>query len=104
MRVLVVSESQLAQLGLGALVEQAEGLEVAAAVPPAGAAQASRTSARTPSSWMRAEADRRSEKCWRSLATVRASPCCSWVTRRPPLTRSRAAPPGSCRLVLDPRS
>src|SRR5258708_6696759 len=40
MRVLVVSESQLAQLGLGALVEQAEGLEVAAPVPPAGAAQA----------------------------------------------------------------
>jgi len=40
MRVLVVSESQLAQLGLGALVEQAEGLEVVAAVPPARAAVA----------------------------------------------------------------
>lgn len=40
MRVLVVSQSQLAQLGLGALVEQADGLEVVAAVPPNGAAEA----------------------------------------------------------------
>ncbi|HXA42766.1 MAG TPA: response regulator transcription factor [Candidatus Solibacter sp.] len=40
MRVLVVSDSQLAQLGLGALVEQAGGLEVVAAVPPGGAAEA----------------------------------------------------------------
>src|SRR5258708_8367127 len=40
MRVLVVSQSQLAQLGLGALVEQADGLEVVAAVPPSGAAEA----------------------------------------------------------------
>ena len=40
MRVLVVSQSQLAQLGLGALVEQAGGLEAVAAVPPDGAAEA----------------------------------------------------------------
>jgi DNA-binding NarL/FixJ family response regulator len=40
MRVLVVSQNQLAQFGLGALVEQAEGLEVVAAVAPGGAADA----------------------------------------------------------------
>jgi DNA-binding NarL/FixJ family response regulator len=40
MRVLVVSQNQLAQFGLGALVEQAEGLEVVAAVPPGSAADA----------------------------------------------------------------
>ena len=40
MRVLVVARNQLAQLGLGALVEQAEGLEVVAAVPPSGASDA----------------------------------------------------------------
>jgi DNA-binding NarL/FixJ family response regulator len=40
MRVLVVARHQLAQLGLGALVEQAEGLEVVAAVPPSDASDA----------------------------------------------------------------
>jgi DNA-binding NarL/FixJ family response regulator len=40
MRVLVVSQNQLAQFGLGALVEQAEGLDVVAAVAPGGAADA----------------------------------------------------------------
>ena len=34
MRVLVVSSNRLAQAGLGAIVEQAEGLDVIAAVSP----------------------------------------------------------------------
>src|SRR3982074_2716792 len=38
MRVLVVSANRLAQAGLGALVEQAEGLEVAGALSPEDAA------------------------------------------------------------------
>jgi DNA-binding NarL/FixJ family response regulator len=38
MRVLVVSANRLAQAGLGALVEQAEGLEVAGAISPEDAA------------------------------------------------------------------
>jgi two-component system, NarL family, nitrate/nitrite response regulator NarL len=40
MRVLVVSANRLAQAGLGALVEQAEGLEVVGAISPEDAAEA----------------------------------------------------------------